>query len=127
MNCPRTEDLSTYMDQTLPARAQAALQQHLSTCPVCRQQLAALQALRQDLQALPSPTLGFDLAAQLQDRLPLRQHPALQRPARPRARVHGSSARSDPAPRPARSSTSPSPPRSPPCCASSPARTRPAC
>ena len=76
MNCPRTEDLSTYMDQTLPARAQAALQQHLSTCPVCRQQLAALQALRQDLQALPAPTLGFDLAAQLQDRLPARQRPA---------------------------------------------------
>ncbi len=84
MNCPRTEDLSTYMDQALPARAQAALQQHLSSCPVCRLQRAALQALRQDLQALPAPTLGFDLAAQLQDRLPPRQHPALQRPARPR-------------------------------------------
>lgn len=72
MTCPRTEDLSTYADQALPARRQAALRQHLLACPVCRQQLDALQALRRELQALPSPTLGFDLAAQLQDRLPRR-------------------------------------------------------
>lgn len=72
MTCPRTEDLSTDADQALPARRQAALQRHLRDCPACRQQLAALQALRQELHALPSPTLGFDLAAQLQDRLPRR-------------------------------------------------------
>ncbi|WP_404302722.1 anti-sigma factor family protein [Alicycliphilus denitrificans] len=72
MTCPRTEDLSAYADQALPARRQAALRQHLLACPVCRQQLDALQALRQELHALPSPTLGFDLAAQLQDRLPRR-------------------------------------------------------
>lgn len=70
MTCPRTEDLSAYVDQALPARRQAALRQHLLGCPACRQQLDALQALRQQLHALPSPTLGFDLAAQLQDRLP---------------------------------------------------------
>ena len=72
MTCPRTEDLSAYADQALPARRQAALRQHLLACPVCRQQLDALQALRRELHALPSPTLGFDLAAQLQDRLPRR-------------------------------------------------------
>lgn len=72
MNCPRTEDLSAYVDQALPTRRQAALRQHLLGCPACRQQLDVLQALRQQLHALPSPTLGFDLAAQLQDRLPRR-------------------------------------------------------
>lgn len=72
MTCPRTEDLSAYADQALPARRQAALRQHLLTCAQCRQQLDALNALRQQLHALPSPTLGFDLAAQLQDRLPRR-------------------------------------------------------
>jgi len=77
MTCPRTEDLSAYADQALPARRQAALRQHLLGCPACRQQLDALQALRQQLRALPSPTLGFDLAAQLQDRLP-------RRPLKPR-------------------------------------------
>ncbi|HQQ69495.1 MAG TPA: zf-HC2 domain-containing protein [Alicycliphilus sp.] len=72
MACPRTEDLSALADQALPAPAQAALQRHLQTCPICRQQLQALQGLRQQLRALPSPTLGFDLAAQLHDRLPPR-------------------------------------------------------
>ena len=75
MTCPRTEDLSALIDHALPARRQAALQRHLGTCPVCRQQLDALQALRQQLQGLPSPVLGFDLAAQLQDRLPRRPSP----------------------------------------------------
>ena len=72
MTCPRTEDLSALADQALPARRQAALQQHLQDCPACRRQFEAMQALRSALHALPSPTLGFDLAAQLQDRLPRR-------------------------------------------------------
>lgn len=72
MTCPRTEDLSALVDHALSARRQAALQRHLHDCPICRQQLDALQALRQQLLGLPSPMLGFDLAAQLQDRLPRR-------------------------------------------------------
>lgn len=75
MACPRTEDLSALVDQALPARRQAALRRHLEACPLCRQQLDALQALRQRLQGLPSPALGFDLAAQLHDRLPRRPPP----------------------------------------------------
>ncbi len=73
MACPRTEDLSALVDHALPARRQAALQRHLGTCPVCRGQLDALQALRQQLRDLPSPALGFELAAQLRDRLPRRR------------------------------------------------------
>lgn len=72
MTCPRTEDLSAFVDHALPARRQAALQRHLRACPVCRGQLDALRALSQELHAMPSPTLGFDLAAQLQERLPRR-------------------------------------------------------
>ena len=73
MTCPRTEDLSALIDHPLPTRQEAALQQHLGTCPMCRTQLDALQALRQQLQGLPTPTLGCDLAAQWQDRLAPRQ------------------------------------------------------
>lgn len=72
MTCPRTEELSALADQALPACRQAALQQHLQACPACRRQLEAIEALRGALRALPSPALGFDLAAQLQDRLPRR-------------------------------------------------------
>ncbi len=72
MTCPRTEDLCALCDHALSARAQAALQQHLRGCAVCRRQLDAIQLLRQELRALPSPTLGFDLAARLPDLLPRR-------------------------------------------------------
>lgn len=72
MTCPRTEDLSALIDHALPTRRETALQQHLGSCPVCRLQLDNLQGLRQQLQGLPTPALGFDLAAQWQDRLPHR-------------------------------------------------------
>lgn len=72
MTCPRTQDLSALIDHALPTRREAALQRHLGTCPVCRVQRDALQAQRLQLRNLPAPTLGFDLAAQLQDRLPRR-------------------------------------------------------
>ena len=72
MTCPPTEDLSALADLALPARRQAALQQHLQACPACRRQFEAIQTLRSALHALPSPALGFDLATQLQNRLPRR-------------------------------------------------------
>lgn len=70
MACPRTEDLCALSDHALSAREQAALLQHLRACLVCRQQLDAIRLLRQELRALPSPTLGFDLAPRLRDRVP---------------------------------------------------------
>jgi anti-sigma factor RsiW len=70
MTCPRTEELSAFADRALSAREQTELRQHLHVCPVCRHELDALRTLTQELRALPSPDLGFDLAAQLQDRLP---------------------------------------------------------
>lgn len=76
MTCPRHDQLSAYADDALKPGERARLQQHLEVCPICQQQLDALQALRQSLRALPSPTLGFDLASRLQDRLP---HPPKRR------------------------------------------------
>ena len=70
MTCPRTEDLSAFADRELSAREHAELEQHLRTCPACRVQLDAFRALSHDLAALPSPTLGFDLAAQMHHHLP---------------------------------------------------------
>ncbi len=69
MTCPRHEELSAYADEAMKPDERARFQQHLQTCPICQQQLEALQALRQDLRALPSPTLGFDLASRLGGRL----------------------------------------------------------
>ena len=69
MTCPRHDELSAYTDQAMKPGERARFQQHLQTCTLCQQQLADLQALRQKLRALPSPTLGFDLASRLEDRL----------------------------------------------------------
>lgn len=69
MTCPPYEELSAYADHMLKPRAQARLAAHIQGCPRCQQQLQALQALHQSLQTLPSPVLGFDLGARLNDRL----------------------------------------------------------
>ena len=79
MTCPRHDELSAYADQAMKPGERARFQQHLQTCPICQQQFEDLQALRQSLRALPSPTLGFDLASRLEDRLrrqPQRRHRA---------------------------------------------------
>ena len=77
MPCPRHEELSAYADQMMKPGERARFQKHLNVCPICQQQLEDLQALRQTLHALPSPTLGFDLASRLESQLqrqPQRRH-----------------------------------------------------
>jgi len=77
MTCPRHHELSAYADHAMKPGEHARFDAHLQACPVCQRQLEALLALRQDLQALPSPTLGFDLASRLEGRLqppPPRRH-----------------------------------------------------
>ena len=80
MTCPQHDALSAYADQAMPPGEHARFQQHLQTCPLCQQQLEDMQALRQRLRALPSPALGFNLAARLEERL--RQQPPPPRPRR---------------------------------------------
>lgn len=81
MNCPRHGDLSAYVDDMLTPGERDRLAAHLPDCPACRGRLDELTALRQNLAELPSPTLGFDLAARLEERL--RAAPARRRPVRP--------------------------------------------
>jgi anti-sigma factor RsiW len=79
MNCPRDEEISVFVDQMLAPEARQQFALHLRSCAACSQRLERLNLLRRDLHQLPSPTLGFDLAAQLEQRL-------RPRPERVRAR-----------------------------------------
>ena len=86
MTCPRHADLSAYADDMMQPAERARFSQHMAGCPVCQHRLDEITALGQSLRALPSPRLGFDLAAQLNDRLhapPQGRPPARQRPTRP--------------------------------------------
>lgn len=87
MTCPRHTDLSAYADDMMAPAERARFSLHLAGCPACQHRLDAITALGQSLRAMPSPRLGFDLAAQLNDRLhapPQGRQPARQRPAWPR-------------------------------------------
>lgn len=77
MTCPRHAELSVYSDEEMKPGEHARFHQHLQTCPICQQQLGVLQSLQHDMRALPSPSLGFDLASRLEDylqRQPQRSH-----------------------------------------------------
>lgn len=78
MTCLTHDDLSAYADNMMMHGERERLAGHLPGCPVCRRRLDALNALRQSLRELPSPVLGFDLAARLEDRL--RARPVRRRP-----------------------------------------------
>ncbi|WP_026436537.1 anti-sigma factor [Acidovorax sp. JHL-9] len=82
MTCPRHSDLSAYADDMLAPAERTRFSLHLAGCPACQHRLDEITALGQSLRALPSPRLGFDLAAQLNDRL--HAPPQGRRPARPR-------------------------------------------
>lgn len=73
MTCPRQADLSAYADDMMQPAERARFSQHMAGCPVCQHRLDEITALGQSLRAMPSPQLGFDLAAQLNDRLNERQ------------------------------------------------------
>ena len=80
MTCPRDTDLSAYVDHMMKPPERARFNGHLQACPICQQRLDDMTALGTSLRALPSPQLGFDLAAQWNDRLHTR--PLGRRPAR---------------------------------------------
>lgn len=69
MHCPPFDDLSAYVDHMLKPHARERLHAHVEDCPDCQRQLQALHTLRNHLQEMPSPELGFDLGARLQDQL----------------------------------------------------------
>ncbi|MDD2713554.1 MAG: anti-sigma factor [Simplicispira sp.] len=88
MVCPPHDQLSAYTDQQLPPAELARLRGHVEVCPACQQRLHDITALGQSLRALPSPALGFDLAAQLNDRLRTPPQPS-RRPVLPWAGWRG--------------------------------------
>lgn len=88
MTCPHPDQLSAYADQQMPPAELARLRRHVEVCPACQARLSKITALGHSLRALPSPTLGFDLAAQLNDRLRSPPKPD-RRPALPWAGWRG--------------------------------------
>ncbi|MGV8894075.1 MAG: anti-sigma factor family protein [Burkholderiaceae bacterium] len=80
MDCPQHNKLSNYLDHVMSAQEHARFTVHLQSCQLCQHQLEALTALQRNLRDLPSPVLGFDLAARLQDRI--RSSAVQRQPAR---------------------------------------------
>ena len=68
-SCPRTVEISAYLDHEQSAAERARLQSHLATCPQCGAMLAGLRGLRDELRELPEETLGFDLSEVIRGRL----------------------------------------------------------
>ena len=75
MNCPRDDQISAYADNMLEPIANQEFARHLATCAVCQSRLTEFHTLSQSLQQLPSPQLGFDLAARLQPHFGKRSSP----------------------------------------------------
>ncbi|HOM13269.1 MAG TPA: zf-HC2 domain-containing protein [Rubrivivax sp.] len=68
-SCPRTIEISAYLDDELGVAERTQLQAHLAGCERCGVQLARLGALRAEFRALPEERLGFDLSAVIGHRL----------------------------------------------------------
>ncbi len=79
-SCPRTVEISAYLDHEQSVAERAQLQSHLAVCPQCGAMLAGLRGLRDELRELPDETLGFDLSEVIRGRLAATARP---RPAPP--------------------------------------------
>ena len=59
MNCSRVQDsFIDYQDGSLPADESASLRAHLTNCPTCQREWAALQEMTRKLDALPAAEPG---------------------------------------------------------------------
>src|SRR5450432_1244637 len=66
MLCEETRSFfSMYLDDVASLPLRAAIDKHLSACPVCRAQLSELRSVRQGLRALSRPVVPQDLAASI--------------------------------------------------------------
>lgn len=77
-SCPRTEDISAFLDGELDGGAARGLRLHVAQCSVCQPVLQAFSGLRPPLQALRDVHSDVDIAALVLPRLP----PAPHAPAR---------------------------------------------
>lgn len=80
-DCTRfADDLKAYADGELPLLRRAAVRRHLAQCPACREEIAAMTQLAEDLRTSePSEPLDADLRARILD-----TPPGSRRPAPPR-------------------------------------------
>ena len=69
MSCPKHFEVSAYLDNMMAPAERGQFMSHLQSCPVCQERLDALAALQSQLRELPSPSLGFDLAARFDEQM----------------------------------------------------------
>ncbi len=77
-DCTRfADDLKAYADGELPLLRRAAVRRHLAHCPACREEIAAMTHLAEDLRTSePSEALDADLRARILDAPPVNSRPA---------------------------------------------------
>ncbi len=80
--CPKSEDLSAWLDGEMSTGERARMDAHLAGCDACRVLLVDWRALRAEFRGLPDERLGFDLSQVIRGRLAARPIP----PSVPRAR-----------------------------------------
>ena len=80
-DCARfADDLKAYADGELPLLRRYAVRRHLAHCPACREEIAAMTQLTEDLRASePSEPLDADLRARILDAPPVIDRPAPSR------------------------------------------------
>lgn len=69
LHAPDLDQLSAYLDRELDPGEQRRVAAHLATCPLCTAQLGELQELAVGLRALPTESLGVDLAGVIEGRI----------------------------------------------------------
>lgn len=70
MECTRIKELvSEYVDGMLDAQTEARVEEHLSTCKACKEELSALKALVKELRGLESVEAPKDFLDQVHERM----------------------------------------------------------
>jgi hypothetical protein len=81
MLCEETrQSLSLYVDDCVSLPARVAIDEHLDRCPVCRDEVIELRALRRRLSLLTAPAPPSDLAVTISDALAIEAAAQRQQP-----------------------------------------------
>jgi len=81
MLCEETrQSLSQYVDDCVSLPARVAIDEHLDRCPVCRDEVIELRALRRRLSLLTAPTPPANLAATISNALAIEAAARRQQP-----------------------------------------------
>ena len=81
MLCEETrQSLSQYVDDCVSLPARVAIDEHVDRCPVCRDEVVELRALRRRLSLLTPPTPPSDLAVRISNALTIEAAARRQQP-----------------------------------------------